>query len=347
MKHKSIALALAMVMGLSLTACGSKTTETTQPSGTETTTAATESTSDDALVIKIGHAQSEDGDWHKGLEVFRDKVAELSNGTMEVQIYANETLGPEADNIAAVQQGTCEGVVTGDTMSNWTPYAALLAAPYAANTLDDLITIADSEEVGSFIEEQVVENVQLHPIGFFIRSARELTSTKPIKSIDDVKGLKIRVPNSPLQIALWNAFGASATPIASSEVFSSLQNGTVEAQENPYANIISMNIPEVCKYLVQTDHVYSWIYVTLGENFWQSLTSEQQDIIDQAAQEMEKYQWDYLKEQVSEQENALKEQMEFIEIDKAPFQEIAKNVMKEQLDPEVYELYTKMVELNK
>ena len=55
-------------------------------------TAATESTSDDALVIKIGHAQSEDGDWHKGLEVFRDKVAELSNGTMEVQIYANETL---------------------------------------------------------------------------------------------------------------------------------------------------------------------------------------------------------------------------------------------------------------
>ncbi|MCI8598958.1 MAG: TRAP transporter substrate-binding protein [Lachnospiraceae bacterium] len=353
---KNIALLLitAMLAG-TLTACGSKQeapaaseSETTVPEAQETPADKDEEEStEEPIVIRIGHAQNEEGDWQKGLEVFKEQVETLSEGEMKVEIYANEVLGAEVDNITAIQQGTCEGVLSGDTMSNWTPYAALVAMPYAVNSLDDLITIASSEEVGGVIEQQIVENVKLHPIGFFIRSARNLTTNKKVESMDDLKGMKVRVPNNNLHLAMWNAFGASATPLAWSETFSALQNGTVDAQENPYANIISANIPEVQKYLIKTEHVYSWIYVLIGEEFWQSLTEEQQEIINTAAEEMEKFQWDYLKDMVAEQEATLQDQIEFVEVDKAPFIEVAKRVLEEQLEPEIYDLYLKMIDMNK
>ena len=339
---KALAFVLALAALLcALTACAPK-----QSAQSTTESNALTTGTDSPIVIRIGHAQNEDGDWHKSLEVFKERVETLSEGSIKVELYANETLGAEMDNITAIQQGNCEGVLSGDTMSNWTPYAALLAMPYAASSMDSLIEIASSEEIGGVIEEQIRQNVKLHPIGFFIRSARNLTANKKIESIDDLKGLKVRVPNNPLHISLWNAFGASATPLAWGEVFSALQNGTIEAQENPYANIISANLPEVQHYLIKTEHVYSWIYILLGEDFWNSLTEEQQTIINTAADEMQTFQWQYLKDEVANQEAQLQEVMEFIEVDKAPFIEIAKQVLEEQLDPEIYDLYLKMVDMN-
>lgn len=339
-KALAFVLALATLLCV-LTACAPK-----QSAQSTTESNASTTGTDSPIVIRIGHAQNEDGDWHKSLEVFKERVEALSKGSIKVELYANETLGAEMDNITAIQQGNCEGVLSGDTMSNWTPYAALLAMPYAASSMDSLIEIASSEEIGGVIEEQIRQNVKLHPIGFFIRSARNLTANKKIESIDDLKGLKVRVPNNPLHISLWNAFGASATPLAWGEVFSALQNGTIEAQENPYANIISANLPEVQHYLIKTEHVYSWIYILLGEDFWNSLTEEQQTIINTAADEMQTFQWQYLKDEVANQEAQLQEVMEFIEVDKAPFIEIAKQVLEEQLDPEIYDLYLKMVDMN-
>lgn len=339
---KALAFVLALAALLcALTACAPK-----QSAQSTTESNASTTGTDSPIVIRIGHAQNEDGDWHKSLEVFKERVETLSEGSIKVELYANETLGAEMDNITAIQQGNCEGVLSGDTMSNWTPYAALLAMPYAASSMDSLIEIASSEEIGGVIEEQIRQNVKLHPIGFFIRSARNLTANKKIESIDDLKGLKVRVPNNPLHISLWNAFGASATPLAWGEVFSALQNGTIEAQENPYANIISANLPEVQHYLIKTEHVYNWIYILLGEDFWNSLTEEQQTIINTAADEMQTFQWQYLKDEVANQEAQLQEVMEFIEVDKAPFIEIAKQVLEEQLDPEIYDLYLKMVDMN-
>lgn len=339
---KALAFVLALAALLcALTACAPK-----QSAQSTTESNASTTGTDSPIVIRIGHAQNEDSDWHKSLEVFKERVETLSEGSIKVELYANETLGAEMDNITAIQQGHCEGVLSGDTMSNWTPYAALLAMPYAASSMDSLIKIASSEEIGGVIEEQIRQNVKLHPIGFFIRSARNLTANKKIESIDDLKGLKVRVPNNPLHISLWNAFGASATPLAWGELFSALQNGTIEAQENPYANIIAANLPEVQQYLIKTEHVYSWIYILLGEDFWNSLTEEQQTIINTAADEMQTFQWQYLKDEVANQEAQLQEVMEFIEVDKAPFVEIAKQVLEKQLDPEIYDLYLKMVDMN-
>ena len=127
--------------------------------------------------------------------------------------------------------------------------------------------------------------MQIRPIDYFARGPRELTSNSPIKSPDDLNGLKMRVPNVPLFIDVWKALGASPRPMAFSEVFTSLQNGTIDAQENPLALIRSANFYEVQKYVNLTDHVRSWIYLTISEITWKKLSSEQQQAVMEAAQD--------------------------------------------------------------
>lgn len=338
---KMISMILAVVMLLALlTACGSPAASDTDNSGDGTQDAT-------PIVIRIGHSSGESSDWQQALLVFKEDLEERSNGTLKVEIYPNETLGPELDNITGIQQGHCEGVLSGEALTNWTPYAALVSMPYACASMEAAEKIADSEEIGGVIEKNIIETAKLHPIGYFLRSARNLTSSKEIRSFDDVAGLKIRVPNNKLSIALWTAFGASATPMAWSEVFTSLQNGTIQAQENPSTTIYDNNLFEVQDYLIKTEHTISWIYVCLGEDFWQSLTAEQQNMIDASAKVMNDWQHDYLMQSVDEVEAKLGEKMTIIDIDKTPFIEAALQVVKEEVDADVYALYEKMVEMGK
>ena len=100
----------------------------------------------------------------------------------------------------------------------------------------------------------------------------------PITSLDDLKGLKMRVPNVPLFVDVWSALGAQPTPMAFSEVFTSLQNGTIDAQENPLALIRSANFNEVQSHVNLTQHVRSWIYLVLAESTWARLSEQDRAI---------------------------------------------------------------------
>ena len=297
------------------------------------------------LVLRVGHSQNDQGDWHKALEFFKKDLAERTNGAIDVQIFASETLGSEIDNITSIHQGTAEMVVSGDSMVNWAPFAAALGLPYALSGYDAMIKAVEDPEIGGAIAQNIVDNALLRPVGYFLRSARNLTSNKKVEKYADLRGLKMRIANNPVHQKLWNAFGASANPMNFSEVFSALQNGTIDAQENPYAQIIAANLFEVQKYLVKTEHVYSWIYVLIGEELWQSLPQDQRDAIVASGKAMSAFQRDYHLKEVSQQEEFLKGRMEFIDIDKAPFVEEAKKVMKDVLEPELFAIYEKMVAL--
>jgi TRAP-type C4-dicarboxylate transport system substrate-binding protein len=237
-------------------------------------------------------------------------------------------------------------VLSGDSMVNWAPYAAAVALPYAMkNGYDDVVKALSRPDIGGVIEKDIVENVKLKPLGYFLRSARNLTANRKVEKYSDLKGLKMRIANNPLHQKLWTAFGASANPMNWSEVFSALQNGTIEAQENPYAQIISANIYEAQKYLIQTEHIYTWIYVLIGVDIWNNLSPDHQKAIQEAADIMTKFQHDYHKNEVKDQETFLKSKMQFITIDKTPFIETSKKVLKEELSPELYAIYEKMLNL--
>ena len=234
------------------------------------------------VTLKLGHLANEENSWHKASLTFAEEVAKLTDGRVEVQVFPNESLGKEIDLINGMQLGTADMTITGESLQNWAPKAALLAVPYAYGSLEQMDEVA-SGDIGKDIEAEIIAKAQIRPIAYFARGPRNLTSNREIMTPDDLNGLKLRVPNVPLFVKTWEALGAAPTPMAFSEVFTSLQNGTIDAQENPLALIASANFNEVQKFVNKTEHVRSWIYLTISELSWGKLSPEDQEAVMQAA----------------------------------------------------------------
>ena len=226
------------------------------------------------MTLKLGHLANEDNIWNKAAVKFGEELKSLTNGRIEVQVFPNESLGKEMDLINGMQLGTVDMTITGESLQNWAPMAALLAVPYAYKSIEHMDAVA-SGKIGDQIKAQIIEKAKIRPIAYFARGPRNLTSNRPIKSPADLNGLKMRVPNVPLFVDVWKALGAKPTPMAFSEVFTSLQNGTIDAQENPLALIKSASFFEVQKYVNKTEHVRSWIYLTISDITWKKLSADE------------------------------------------------------------------------
>ncbi|WP_104205302.1 TRAP transporter substrate-binding protein, partial [Billgrantia saliphila] len=241
------------------------------------------------VTLKFGHLANEQNIWHQAAERFKELVEENSDGRIEVQLYPNEQLGNEMDVINSIQLGTADMTITGESLQNWAPKAAMMAVPYAFRDSEHLRQAVESE-IGEQIEAQITERANLVPLAWFERGPRELTSNRPIRHPDDLDGLRLRVPNVPLFVDTWEALGARPTPMAFSEVFTALQQNTIEAQENPLSLIESASFNEVQDYVNLTGHVRSWIYVVIGRSQLESMPEDLQQVVRDAAQEMQTYQ---------------------------------------------------------
>ncbi|MBP1853405.1 TRAP transporter substrate-binding protein [Rhizobium halophytocola] len=295
------------------------------------------------VTLKLGHLANEDNIWNKASLYFGEQVKKLSDGRIEVKVYPNETLGKEMDLINGMQLGTVDMTITGESLQNWAPKAALLAVPYAYSSLEQMDKVA-SGEVGKEIEQQIIEKARVRPIAYFARGPRNLTSNKPIKTPDDLNGLKMRVPNVPLFVDTWRALGANPVPMAFSEVFTSLQNGTIDGQENPLALIKSASFAEVQKYVNLTQHVRSWIYLTISEKTFEGLSEEDQKAVLEAGKMTQAYERDlFTKDEEQLRKDLEAAGMTFVDVDQAAFKEKAKPaVLKsvpEDLRPTVEKLF--------
>lgn len=271
------------------------------------------------VTLKLGHLANEDNIWHKASLKFGEELSALTDGRIVVEVFPNESLGKEMDLINGMQLGTADMTITGESLQNWAPMAALLGIPYAYTSLEDMDSVAGGE-IGDKIEAQIIEKAQVRPIAYFARGPRELTSNRPIKTPDDLKGLKMRVPSVPLFVSVWEALGAQPTPMAFSEVFTSLQNGTIEAQENPLALIKSASFNEVQDYVNMTDHVRSWIYLTISELTWNKLSPEDQEAVLEAGRRAQAYEREsFLADEQKLTEELTAAGMEFVEVDQDAF----------------------------
>ncbi|WP_370736411.1 TRAP transporter substrate-binding protein [Jannaschia rubra] len=293
--------------------------------------------------LQLGHLANEDNSWHQASVKFAEEVERLTDGRIAVEVFPNESLGKEIDLINGMQLGTVDMTITGESLQNWAPMAALLAVPYAYDSLERMDEVA-SGEIGDRIEQQIVENAQIRPLAYFARGPRELTANREIRSPDDLNGLKMRVPNVPLFVNVWSALGAQPTPMAFSEVFTSLQNGTIDAQENPLALIRSASFAEVQDFVNLTDHVRSWIYLTISEQTWTQLSDEDRAAIQEAAQIAQDYERELFLESLDTDRQALEDAgMTFVEVDNAAFADRARDAVLsnvgEDIRPVVEELF--------
>ncbi|WP_412559082.1 TRAP transporter substrate-binding protein [Thalassospira sp. MIT1370] len=287
------------------------------------------------MTLKLGHLANEQNAWHKAAVKFGEELSSLTDGRIDVQVFPNETLGKEIDLINGMQLGSVDMTITGESLQNWAPMAALLAVPYAYPTLEDMDAVA-SGEIGDQIEQQIIEKARIRPIAYFARGPRNLTSNREIKSPDDLNGLKLRVPNVPLFVDVWKSLGAQPTPMAFSEVFTSLQAGTIDAQENPLALIDSASFNEVQKFVNKTEHVRSWIYLTISEITWNKLSDADKDAVTEAAKRAQAFERDLF---TADEERLTKELqakgMTFVDVDTQAFAQKAKDAVLANVSDEI------------
>ena len=287
------------------------------------------------MTLKLGHLANEDNSWHKASVKFAEELKARTAGRIEVEVFPNESLGKEIDLINGMQLGTVDLTITGESLQNWAPMAALLAVPYAYKSIEHMDEVA-SGEIGDQIEAQIVEKAQVRPVAFFARGPRNLTSNRPIAHPDELNGLKMRVPNVPLFIDVWSALGAAPGPMAFSEVFTSLQNGTIEAQENPLALIRSASFNEVQSHVNMTEHVRSWIYLAIAESTWQQLSAEDQAAVIEAAARAQAFERGLFEASLADDRAYLEANgMTFVEVDGAAFAAKAKDAVLANVSDEI------------
>ena len=236
----------ALAMGLA--ACGGSSSSTAASTSTaaSASTAAGGEVTGDKVVINIGHINDESDSWHQGALKFKEYCEANSNGTIEVDVFPNSQLGPEVDMIQGIlsDSGTVDITFTGESMQTYQPDLGMIGMPYLIQSDEQMEKVLTGEVGQEF--EGLMEACGMKCLGYFTRGPRYITSTKKITSVADCNNLVIRTPQSAMTVAAFQALGAKPTPMALSEVFTSLQQGTIEAQENPLAMIETQSFYEVC-----------------------------------------------------------------------------------------------------
>jgi TRAP-type transport system periplasmic protein len=295
------------------------------------------------VTLKLGHLANEENVWHKASVKFAEEVAARTNGEVEIKIFPNEQLGKETDLIKGIQLGFIDFTITGESLQNWAPAASLLAVPYAIRDVDHMDKVVKGP-VGAAIAAQITEKTDLVLLAYFARGPRNLTSNRPISSPDDLQGLKMRVPNVPLFVKVWTALGAYPAPMAFSEVFTALQNHTIDAQENPLALIKSASFNEVQTTVNLTEHVISWIYLVTGNKTLAKLTPEQQTAVREAAEVARLYERTLFTADETNLAAELKAKgMIFNPVDKAAFAAKAKEAVTSSMSADLVPLYEQIL----
>ena len=278
--------------------------------------------SDDEVIIRFAHGQPESNERHEAVMRFKELVEEQSD--MEVRVYPNEQLGSEAEMIESVSLNDLQ-MVAASAFSQYNESISIFELPYLFESYEEAWDVLDGD-VGKEVSEPLLED-NLRVIAYFENGMRHVTANKKIESPEDFQGLSIRTPEFPLSLATFQAMGANPTPMAFGELYMSLQQGTVDAQENPISNIYTSRFQEVQKYLNKTSHQYMPLPVAISDDFWESLSEEQQQVIEISAQEAAQYHRNLIVENEEKIEDILEEEgMEVVEMDTEPFREQTESV---------------------
>lgn len=238
-----------------------------------------------AITLKAGHSASESEPYHIGLLAFAEAVKEKTNGEIEVEIYPNNQLGTEKEMIEGVSFGTLDiAVPTNGVLTNFVPELAVLDLPFLFKDRNHLYTAMDGE-AGAKLTESMEKNGFVK-LAFYEAGIRHIMTTdKPINSIEDLSGLKIRTMPIPAHISSFNEFGANASPLAYAELYGALEAGVVDGAEAANTNYYAKNFYEVAPYWAQVSWTTLVADLIMSKQKFASLSPEHQKAIMEAAAE--------------------------------------------------------------
>jgi len=273
-------------------------------------------------VMGIAHLGQTGDVLDSGAKKWGELIEKNSAGKIKVKYYPAEQMGKEADIVTSMQMGSVEASILGPTIyQQAAPEYNIWSAYYLFDNSKQAMALQETK-VGEQCRAAVLKNKGIRIVGYGMRGPRHITSNFPIYTPADVKGLKIRVPLQPIYVASWKKMGAIPTPIAFSEVYTSLKMGVVDAQENPLMLIDSAHFDEVQKYVDLTAHQYGFFTYSVSEKWFKTLPEDLQKVVLDAGKAAGEYHSD-LQEQLEKDFRVKLEKrgMKFIESDRKAFQQ--------------------------
>ncbi len=297
MKKSTFIISIALVLVLILTACnGGKTDSGGQGTG-----------ENEKIVIRLSHANDPKDAFGQGATKFAELVKEKTDGQVEIDVYDRAQLGKPMDCIRQMQMGALEMSLISSELNDVEDTYKVFELPYLFRDRDHVIKVFTGP-IGEKISKPLEEH-DLKVVGFLENGFRHITNNqRPIVVPSDLEGLKIRVPDSTVRVAMFREYGANPLSIAFSELYTSLQQGLIEAQENPYGNIWGNKLYEVQKYISESNHLFSPISIVIAKPYWDDLSPGIQEAMLEAAEETTIWQMNWA---ASQEEDWMKDMTDF------------------------------------
>ncbi|HOW23018.1 MAG TPA: DctP family TRAP transporter solute-binding subunit [Sedimentibacter sp.] len=327
-----IILLICLIMSLGLTAC---TQNAPAPAGNETPNAEKPK---EKVTLNMSVTSASGSTWEKGALKFAELVNERTGGMVEIKVYPNEQLsgGNQGKGIEMLMTGATDLTYHSNIIySIMDERFGVISLPFLFSSVED-IDKALAGEGGKAINELLLEK-NVVGLGFGENGFRQLTTgKKPVRSLEDIKNMKIRIPGMKMYTSLFKALGADPLTMNFAEVFTALQQGTIDGHENPIDTIYAAKIHEVQKYITMWDYSYDAIILGMNKDRFESFDAETQQIFRDAAKEACEYQIK-LNREVAEEElkifqDAGMEIITLTEEQKQPFRE-AVQVVYEEYEP--------------
>lgn len=238
--------------------------------------------------FKVNMPGNEESIAYQSVERFDQVLTELTGGAVDIALFANSALGDQESSLEAMQTGLLDMATIETPITSVVPELGATALPYIFSGRDHVKAAMDGK-AGQVIESMLLEK-GLRPVAFLEGGFRQITNdVRPIVTPEDLKGIKMRTPGSALRIKIFNHYGANASPLPFSELYSALQTGVFDGQENPVIWVKSQQFYEVQDYLSLTNHLYTVTYLLISEDKYQALSEDQKQAVMQAGEAAEAY----------------------------------------------------------
>ncbi len=218
----------------------------------------------------------------KAMEIFKTELSSLTGGKLTVDIFPAMQLGGAKENVDQVRSGVIMATWIGIAyLSRTVPELEAVSLPFAFANREQAFKVIDSK-VGDLLNKKLAEK-GFTTLGYMELGSRNVTNnTRPLKSLEDFKGLKIRMQPNETHLASFRALGANPAPMGIKEVYSAMQQGVIDGQENPFSIIATKHFNEVQKYLSDTGHFFDFIVVTASKKKFDKLSPAHQDAVRKA-----------------------------------------------------------------
>lgn len=311
---KIIAATAAATMALTLAACGDD-----EGNGGE---------GGEELTLRLGHSYGVDSLQNRSAQQLAENVSEASDGRITIEVFPSSQLGSWEEMQEGLEIGSVDIVIESvGSLERYTDLAAIEGVPFLYRDADHFFEVWDGE-IGEDIIGQIRDDSGFLLLGQMYRGPRVLNSTRPVEDLDSLSGLKLRVPTQQTYIDTWEALGAAPTPLALNEVFSGIEQGAIEGQENPIDVVRYNSFYEVAPYVTNTNHLYGNFHFQVWGDTYDSWDPELRNILDE---EIDAISADYretsLQEQADNIEFLEENGVEFFEIEQSAWADATQSIV--------------------